>query len=369
MFYNQPLAIRFGTELLKQIQEVKGIETYWDSLDVAVAWVRASGVSHLEDSLVKFLKSGGHLRFIVGIDLHNTSFEGLKALVKLEEHGTSETFVYHNEAGSVFHPKVYLFRNVEEARLIVGSNNMTASGLYSNVEAGLQLDTALSDDVIESALDAMASWRDTSSGFALKLDKPLLSKLLDNGYIKKEANIRPPQRKRKKKSDGSATEKLFGSRTYAPPKLAAEKPKKKPAPPGSANASLPSEADPSGTTVLMRLRKARGTQTQIPFRVADKFFKDITQVESVQSGTVHGLNPAKAHNKQNTIKLEIPELRNFDDPYARFEKSGGTVTYEVHDIGSPKGNQIKATLEDGFKNESTQMSISDKERATWWRYI
>ncbi|MHA6325985.1 hypothetical protein [Roseivivax sp. CAU 1753] len=303
------------------------------------------------------------------LDDDGVGIGGVKALLKLEEHGASETFVYHNEAGSVFHPKVYLFRNVEEARLIVGSNNMTASGLYSNVEAGLQLDTALTDEVIESALDAMASWRDTTSGFALKLDETLLSKLLDNGYIKEEDKIRPPQRKSKKKSDGSDTEKLFASRTYAPPKKTTKTKKSKSVGSSGPKEKEPIEADPSGTTVLMRLRKARGTQTQIPFRVADKFFKDISQVESVQSGLVHGLNPAKAHNKQNTIKLEIPELKDFDDPYARFEKSGGTVTYEVHDVGSPKGNQIKATLEDGFTKGTTQMSISNKDRATWWRYI
>lgn len=369
MFYNQPLSIRFGTELLKHVDEKNGIEPFWDSLDVTVAWVRVSGVRHLEDNFTRFLAHGGKLSFTVGIDLLNTTKEGLKALLDLEVHGDCETYVYHNEAGSIFHPKIYLFRNAEEARLIVGSNNLTASGLFSNVEAGLRLDTELTNDVIENAVDAIASWRDTSTDLAIRLDEVILGKLQDNGYIKEEAETRPPPRKSKKLSDGSKTEKLFGARTYSPPNQ-----KKKPdesEPPASAvavQADTP-DADPTGTTILMRLRKARGTQTQIPFRVSEKFFKGIVSVESAQSGTVHGLNPAKAHGNRNTIKLEIPELRDIEDPYARFEKTRNGVVYEVHDSGSAKGNQIKASLEEGMRTGSTQTSISDISRATWWRYI
>jgi len=133
LFYNQPLAIRFGTELLRHVDQIDEIDPFWDTLDIAVAWVRASGMAYLSDRLQNFLQHGGQISIIVGIDLHNTTREGLQALLELERHGQSETFVYHNEAGSIFHPKLYLFRNEEEARLIVGSNNITESGLYVNV--------------------------------------------------------------------------------------------------------------------------------------------------------------------------------------------------------------------------------------------
>ncbi|MCC3306601.1 phospholipase D-like domain-containing protein [Sneathiella sp. HT1-7] len=370
MFYNQPLSIRFGTELLKHIDERKGIEPFWDFLDIAVAWVRASGVNYLEDSFTRFLAHGGQLSFIVGIDLLNTTKEGLQALLDLEKHGTCATYVYHNEGGSIFHPKIYLFRNVEEARLIVGSNNLTESGLFSNVEAGLQLDTELTNDVIESAADAITSWCDTSSKLVIRLDETTLDKLHDNGYIKEEAEVRIPHRKSKKRSDGSESEKLFGTRTYSPPgrKKKADESGKLPASSDSMAADSV-EADPTGTAILMRLRKARGTQTQIPFRVSEKFFKGIDNVVSVQSGAIHGLNPAQAHGNKNTIKLEIPELKDFDDPYARFEKTPTGVIYEVHDNGSSKGNLIKKSLEEGMLTGSTQTSISDVSRATWWRYI
>lgn len=373
MFYNQPLSLRFGTELLRHIDaKGTGIEPFWDKLDVAVAWVRASGMAYVSDAFTRFLGHGGQLCFVVGIDLQNTSREGLQILLDLEKHGHSETYVYHNEAGSVFHPKLYLFRNEEEARLIVGSNNLTAAGLYVNVEAGLQLDTKLTDDVIVDAMDALASWRDTSTSLAVRLDQPFLDSLYAEGYVKDEAATRPPKRSGTKPGGGSAT-KLFGTRSYtAPPKPSAPAhvPATTAVPPSTISATQPpAAAAPMGTVVLMRLRKARGTQTQIPFRVAGTFLNGVKNVVSAQSGLTRGLNPAQAHGNPNTIKLEIPELRHHTDTFARFEKTTSGVVYEVHDIGTPQGNQIKAILDAGFSTGDTQTSISDVAKATWWRYI
>src|ERR1039457_1689264 len=108
MLYNQPLAIRFRTELLRHVDQVDQVDPFWDRLDIAVAWVRASGMAYLSDRLGNFLGHGGQLSVIVGIDIQNTTREGLEALLDLEQCGRSETFVYHNEAGSIFHPKLYL---------------------------------------------------------------------------------------------------------------------------------------------------------------------------------------------------------------------------------------------------------------------
>ncbi len=183
LFYNQPLAIRFGTELLRHVDQAEDIDPFWDTLDIAVAWVRASGMAYLSERLANFLHRGGQLSVIVGIDLQNTTREGLQALLDLERYGRCETFVYHNEAGSIFHPKLYLFRNEEEARLIVGSNNITESGLYVNVEAGLEVDTTADAAVVAQVLDALSSWKDTNSRLAVRLDNDFLSSLVRQGYV------------------------------------------------------------------------------------------------------------------------------------------------------------------------------------------
>lgn len=384
MFYNQPLSVRFGTELLQHVDQTSGIETYWDRLDVAVAWVRASGMAYLSNGFVTFLRNGGHLSFVVGIDLKNTTREGLQALLDLEAHGVSETYVYHNEAGSIFHPKLYLFRNEEEARLIVGSNNLTAAGLYVNVEAGLQVDADVEADVIAQAADALDSWRDTSTSLTIKLDSAFLAELSKEGYVIDEAASRAAMQGERVKRASRGGSRLFGSRSYAaPPRTTKPQPTGTkpstagtPAPTGTGSGA---QAGPGGvpaapgTVLLMRLRKAsttdRPTQTQIPFRVADTFFKGVTSVRSTHSGDVHGLNDAQARGTRNTIKLEIPEMRNFTDPVARFEKTAGGVDYEVHDVGTPKGNQIMVSLQSGLPTGDTQSTVSDVTRATLWRYI
>ncbi len=381
MFYNQPLAVRFGTELLRHVDQAINVDPYWDSLDIAVAWVRASGMAYLSERLSNFLRLGGSVSVIVGIDLQNTTQEGLEALLDLEQFGRCETFVYHNEAGSIFHPKLYLFRNEEEARLIVGSNNITEAGLYVNVEAGLQVDTEIDAVVVSQTLDALASWKDTTSRLAVKLDRSFLVQLVADGYVPGEAAAREKLKREHTVGPKRGTPPLFASRSFAPPERRTARARAAGTPTTSATASpatpataaAPVSTIPSGTVLLMRLRKAsvtdRPTQTQIPFRVIDTFFKDAETVTSAHSGVAHGINIAQAHGGRNTIKLEIPEMRNFVQPLARFEKTPEGLVYEVYDEDSPQGKQIFASLNEGRADGTTQLSISKVENATWWKFI
>lgn len=379
MLYNQPLAIRFGTELLRHVDQLYQVDPYWDNLDIAVAWVRASGMRYLSDRLANFLRHGGQLSVIVGIDIQNTTREGLEGLLNLEQYGRCETFVYHNEAGSVFHPKLYLFRNEEEARLIVGSNNITEAGLYVNVEAGLQVDTDVNATVIAQTLDALSSWKDATSRLAARLDRNFLDRLTREGYVPDEARARDELLRQRTRRPGRDTPPLFGTRRFAPPAVVpGEAPRAAPArhraPHREGTAQPGAEIGvPTGTVLLMRLRKAhvtdRPTQTQIPFRVVDTFFTGATRVRSAHSGEQHDIIEATARGGRNTMKLEIPEMRDFVQPVARFERTPEGIVYETYDVGSPQGNQIMNTLAEGRTTGTTQLTISDAGRATWWRFI
>lgn len=376
MFYNQPLAIRFGTEFLRHVDQVDHLEPYWDSLDIAVAWVRASGMAYLSGRLSSFLRSGGRVSIIVGIDIQNTTREGLQALLDLEAHGQCETFVYHNEVSGVFHPKLYLFRNDEEARLIVGSNNITQSGLYVNVEAGLQIDTEVDASVIVQAVDALSSWKDTSGRLAIRLDKDFLERLVADDYVPEEAKALAEMRASRGKPAARGKSPLFGAKRVLPPPVATAPVRRTPPVRGRAAPAVAPAAPvaaPAGTVLLMRLRKAslktRTTQTQIPIRVADTFFRGVTEVQSAHSGQRHGIHEATARGGRNTMKLEIPEMAEFAQPVARFERTPEAVVYETYDVGSPQGDQIMSTLQAGRGDNTTQLSISNADRATWWRPI
>jgi hypothetical protein len=336
-------------------------------------------MAHLSTQLAGFLRHGGHLSVIVGIDLLNTTLEGLSALLDLEQFGRCETFVYHNEAGSIFHPKLYLFRNEEEARLIVGSNNITEAGLYVNVEAGLQVDTKIDAAVVIQTLDALSSWKNTDSRLARRLDRAFLSLLKDQGYLPDEATSRERIGRQVRDTSARRAAPLFASRRFVAPPSGVSVSRRgtsgqvQPQAATTAVGTSGSGTAGTGTALLMRLRKAsvtdRPTQTQIPFRVVDTFFGNATSVRSAHSGEAHGIIEASARGGRNTIKLEIPEMRNFVQPVARFERNPDGIVYEAYDVGSPQGNQIMATLEEGRRDATTQLTISDAERATWWRFI
>lgn len=236
--YNQPIAHRFGVTLTQLIESGE-----WHSVDAAVAWVRRSGTKHLLPSLVDFLRRGGSARFTIGIDIENTSQEGLQDLLSLGNAGTAETFIYHNEFDVTFHPKVYLFSTNDRARLIVGSNNLTEAGLFTNTEAGLQIDGALTDPVIMEAHIALASWRDPSEQLAKQLDDVLLNDLVRGGYVFPEAALRRRRAdsKRNAVARREAAAVLFGRRRFIAP----------PPPPAH-----PVGVVQVGRVLLMRVRRA-----------------------------------------------------------------------------------------------------------------
>jgi hypothetical protein len=334
-------------------------------------------MAYLSRQLAAFLRGGGEISVVVGIDLQNTTREGLQALLDLEQHGHCETYVYHNEAQSVFHPKLYLFRNEEEARLIVGSNNITESGLYVNVEAGLQTDAPVESPIIVQVLDALASWKDTASRLAFRLDAALLQRLGNEGYLPDEATARAQLRRaRQRRGAAAGRPPIFASRSFSPPAdagaaRAAASQTRIPRQLAVARPAQPAAA--VGTTLLMRLRRAsataRRTQVQIPIRILNVFFGNANQVISAHSNVAHNIIPAQARGGINTIKLEMPEINNFVQPVARFAHTPAGIVYQVYDIGSPNGNQIFASLQQGLNDGTTQLTISDSNRATWWRFI
>lgn len=388
MFYSQPLATRFGNSLISHIQSGT-----WRRFDIAVAWVRATGLRHLEPALRSYLEAGNELTVVVGVDLDNTTKEGLVALLDLENYGASSTFIHHNESGTIFHPKLYLFRGENHAKLIVGSNNITEAGLYRNTEAGLEIEATTTDKIIVTAVNALDSWKDTSLGLARKLDRAFLNDLLRHGYIKEEAAVKAEWASRRVASSvrESTGGKLFGAVSVTPPARPDvsgnvtttrqpgakpnRAPKLKPAATAAPQVPISSAA---GQVLLMRLRKARRTQVQIPLAVmSTPFFKGAQHVLSVATNVTRGIRPthaarARAGANPNTLKLEMPETRNMTDPVARFERTSVGIQYEVYDQSTPKGQAIVLSLQAGLVNTppSTYLTVpSSPSISTWWRFI
>ncbi len=123
---------------------------------IGTAFLNHRGFSLVKDILVS---GADKTTIFVGIRNGITSDQGIRACLE------SGCKIYVVDTGSrmtIFHPKIYLCKSIDEARIIIGSANLTRGGLYSNIEASMKIvadlklseEAALVDD-IERKLDGM----------------------------------------------------------------------------------------------------------------------------------------------------------------------------------------------------------------------
>ena len=399
--YNQPLAHRFGVALQSCLRD-----TTWTQFDAAVAWVRRTGTRHLVPLLRELLGREGAVRFVVGVDIENTSTEGLQDLLDLESFGNSQTHVYHNEFGGTFHPKIYLFSNATDARLIIGSNNLTEAGLFTNTEAGLQAEAKATDKVIVNTRSALTSWADPTQNLAKRLTADLLRELVDEGYILSEITLQKRRRDSeaaRKKVAGKKRKQLFGSQTIPrPPVVAgASGPGAGGARSGRRGGNGGSGGGAGGATgtvsvplpgtlvvrgyrpltmtniVLMKIRTARGTQTQIPLQLwRSPYFAGQAHILNHDGARRHlgPTHPTRGGGDENTCKVEMPESEGMTVPVLRLERSeDGVITYHCFDAAnSSQGAEILRSLEAGRIQDPpiTVLTVRGSPRSsTWYRFI
>ena len=125
---------------------------------VSVAFVNKSGVELLE---AQIKKHSPKVKAFIGIRNDITSAQGAKHLLDL---GASLFVVDTGSRGVLFHPKLYLVRGATQARINIGSANLTIGGLNNNIEAGvsIDLDLTIADelalvDEIEKEFDALVA--------------------------------------------------------------------------------------------------------------------------------------------------------------------------------------------------------------------
>lgn len=155
----------------------------YDSLRAFSAFVSVKGVENVKDSIHTFCSNGGSVRLFVGVDMHGTSKEALEALIA----SGIETYVVHSVNNVVYHPKIYLFKGHDHGQIILGSSNLTGSGLYQNIEASFVIKYLTNDpeaqqlenDVL-TFINGIASGQ---LGITQKLDQSLLTILVRNGLV------------------------------------------------------------------------------------------------------------------------------------------------------------------------------------------
>jgi hypothetical protein len=100
---------------------------------IVTAWLRQSGLELLVPGLEAVRKRRGKTRLLFGIDLMGTSRQG----VVLAQRHVTHLHVVCDPSGRTFHPKMYLAVGDRIGYALIGSNNMTAGGLWHNYEGAV----------------------------------------------------------------------------------------------------------------------------------------------------------------------------------------------------------------------------------------
>lgn len=159
---------------------------------LSVAFVSESGVQQIEE---KLKAHAARVTVFAGIRNDITSYQGLSLLHDIGGR------LYTVDTGSrmvIFHPKLYLVKGKSQAKLVVGSANLTLGGLNNNIEAGMLLDFDLTDaddkaviDEIEAQLDALPT---AYPDHVVKISAvSVLDNMLACGRLVDEMAVPPPR--------------------------------------------------------------------------------------------------------------------------------------------------------------------------------
>lgn len=153
-FILQGFTAKTHTEAVLRLFDVVDVER----AILSVAFVSKSGADLLAPKLGIH---GPKTKAFIGIRNDITSTQGAAQLLAA---GTSLFVVDTGSRNVLFHPKLYLVRGKTEARLIIGSANLTLGGMNNNIEAGVAIDIDLTNaaertlvDAIEVEFDALAA--------------------------------------------------------------------------------------------------------------------------------------------------------------------------------------------------------------------
>ena len=114
----------------------------YNSFHAFVAFVSTGGLKNIIDEMLAFKAAGGEIKLYLGVNLNATSKE---ALEKLLEHEI-ESYVVYSPNNIIYHPKIYAFKGDNTTRAIIGSSNLTESGLFQNIEASICVDFESDDE-------------------------------------------------------------------------------------------------------------------------------------------------------------------------------------------------------------------------------
>jgi len=199
------------------IESLFSRDTLPEKVTIVSAFVSLTTVLRLEEKLLEAADHGS-VKLVVGVDLGGTSKEVLERILGW---GGESFVIHHSNPRHTFHPKIFLFEFEDEAHLIVGSNNLTDGGLFSNFEAFTHSTFDFPSELGEynSALGELAAFIEPSSPAACVLSTELISSLEERGELPTERQARTNRIRSRRSSSSNTTPSPFADEPLptAPP--------------------------------------------------------------------------------------------------------------------------------------------------------
>lgn len=164
------------------------------------AFASEAGIRGLSEYILAAKDNFDSINVVVGIDQEGTSREALLEILNLDING----YIFYQRESPIFHPKIYLFEGNDQTVLIIGSSNLTARGLFGNVESSLLIEFPARDEDGENLLRQLKDYYRTLFDFS---DPNLFRITQENieNFIAK--GIVPNERRRNRKHSKKATER------------------------------------------------------------------------------------------------------------------------------------------------------------------
>lgn len=182
-----------GNHLIKLLSDKK-----FHSFTAISAFISQAGINGLSNYIEEaniHLKS---ITIITGVDQKGTSREALEALIKLN----INAYVFYQPSITIFHPKIYLFEGEIKSVLIIGSSNLTAQGLFNNIETSLlvEVDNHNEKDIlpIEALKNYYKGLFDLTDPNLKKLNQELIDDLVKTKVVPTEQERKAIQDKSEK---------------------------------------------------------------------------------------------------------------------------------------------------------------------------
>ncbi|MBC8756025.1 phospholipase D family protein [Kordia sp. YSTF-M3] len=171
------------------------------------AFASEAGIYGLSGHINSAKKNFKNLTIIVGIDQGGTSKEALEEILSLN----IKSYIFYQEENPIFHPKFYLFEGPNDVKIILGSSNLTRTGLFTNIESSLLVEFNQTDKDGLALLSELKTYYKSllnlSDPNIFKIDNKVINDFFLDGIVPDEATRKRNYSKGTSSSTGKKSKK------------------------------------------------------------------------------------------------------------------------------------------------------------------